>query len=137
LQVDYGADGLVAVEESAAEEIADEEGVGIERGHGSGGDEELLAGEELGVVDGAAAGKLEDDAAGVLAGGKEMLFEGEGLGGVAGLCGVFSGEPDLGAGSERFGKAGEGLGEELATTTLWTEQMGNGDPVGVGDIRHR
>ncbi len=77
-----GGSGGCGIVEGAAEQVADEERSGVEGRELVGGEEELLAGEEFGGTDTVAAGELEDDAAGVFAGGEEMLFDvdGEGAG---------------------------------------------------------
>ena len=125
-----GADGCGCVVDSAAYEVADEEGAGGECGELVGGDEELLAGEGFGGGDGVAAGELEDDAAGVFAGGEPVLLDvearrvGRGGGGVGGR------EDDFVRGGEEIGEVAEGVGEEFAAAALGTEQARDGEPGG-------
>jgi hypothetical protein len=137
--IDDGADGGGAVEESAVEQIADVEGVGVKGRKGLCGDEELLAGEELGGRDGVGAGELEDDAAGVFAGGEPVLFDGEG-GLIAGIGRIFGGcgsEPDALAGGENFRKVGKGFGEDFAAAALGTHEVGERDPARWGGLSQR
>jgi hypothetical protein len=111
--VHYGAGGgggTGGIVEGAAEQVAYEEGSGIEGRELVGGEEELLAGEEFGGRDGVAAGELEDDAAGVLAGGEEMLFdvEREVVGRRRGrVCG---GEKDFAVGGEEAREVAKRIG---------------------------
>jgi len=100
--VDDRTDGIAGgvvggrhVVDGAAQQVADEEGAGIEGGELAAGDEELLAGEGFGGGDGVAAGELEDDAAGVLAGGEKVLFDAQGGGSGRGRRGVRGAEDDI------------------------------------------
>jgi hypothetical protein len=132
-----GGVGVGGVVEGAAEEIADEEGAGLEGREVGGGDEELLAGEEFGGVDAVAAREFEDDAAGVLAGGEEVLFnvEGEGVG--CGLGGCGGREEDFAVRGEEVGEIAEGVGEEFAAAPLRAQQASDGKPTGGRDTVQR
>jgi hypothetical protein len=128
LDVDDSAEADVAVEEVAAEEVADEEGAFFEGGQRFGGEEEVVAGEALGVVDAVAALELEDDATSVLAGGEPVVFDVK-----RGRTGGWSGEArfgdgDGGAGGEDLGEVAEGFGEEFAFATLGPKEASDGDP---------
>jgi hypothetical protein len=144
LYVDDGADGVTGgvvgggdVVDGAAEEVADEEGSGVEGGEFAAGDEELLAGEGFGGRDAVAAGELEDDAAGVLAGGKPVLFDAKlGRTGRWRNC-VRGGENDVVVGVEEAGKVAEGISEDLAATPLRAQQAGDRKPAGGGDTVQR
>ena len=129
--VDDGAGGGVGggcVVEGAAEQVADEEGAGVEGREFGGGDEELLAGEGFGGGDAVAAGELEDDTAGVLAGGEEMLFDVPREGAGCRLRGVCGSEEDFAVGGEESGEIAEGIGEEFAATPLRAQQASDGKP---------
>ena len=123
------ADELLAIEEGAADEIADVGGTVFERGAVFGGDEEVEAGEEFGVRDRGDAGDGENDAAFVAAVGHPGFGDGAGprlLGG--------TGEADLremhaGAAGQLLRKVGEQLGEKLAFAALGPEQMREGYPL--------
>jgi hypothetical protein len=128
-----GGVGGGGVVEGAAEQVADEEGAGVEGRELVGGDEELLAGEEFGGADAVAAGELEDDAAGVLAGGQEVLFDVEGKRVGRGRGCVGGREEDFAVGREEAGKIAEGVGEELAAAPLRAQQTSDGKPVRGGD----
>ena len=128
--IDDGADGDVRVVVRATEEIAYEEGVGVERGELVGGDQELLAGQGLGVGDAVAAGELEDDAARVLAGGKPMLLDVDGRGAGLGRGCVRGHEEEVAVGGEDVGEVAEGFGEELTTATLRAQQTCEWEPAG-------
>ena len=67
-----GAEGLVAVEDGAADEVGDVGGAGVEGRALGQRDEDLEAGERRGLLDAVDAGEAEDDAAGVAADGKPV-----------------------------------------------------------------
>jgi hypothetical protein len=134
--VGYDAGGGVGrgrVVEGAAEEVADEEGAGLEGRKLVGGDEKLVAGEEFGGGDAVAAGEFEDDAAGVLAGGEEMLFDVQGEGTRGRGRGARGGEEDFAVGGEEVGEVTEGVGEEFAATPLRAQQASDRKPTCGGD----
>jgi len=133
LDVDDGADGGGGVEDGAADEVADEEGVGVEGGELVGGDEELLAGEGFGGGDAVAAGELEDDPAGVFAGGEKVLFDADGRGVGRRDGSVGGGEGELTARGEDVGEVAEGVSEKLAAAALRTQQASEWNPAGVRD----
>jgi len=62
-----------------------------------------MAGEEFSGVDAVAAGEFEDDAARVLAGGEEMLFDVDGEGVGVGCRGVGGREKEFAVGREEAG----------------------------------
>jgi hypothetical protein len=113
-----GSVGGGGVVERAAEQVADEEGAGLEGRELAGGDEELLTGEGFGGRDAIAAGELEYHAAGVLAGGEEVFFDVQGEDAGCRRRGVSGREEDFAVRREEAGKIAEGVGEELAATPL-------------------
>lgn len=133
------ADGLAAIVDGASDEVGDVGGAGLERGSFGEGDEDLFAGELLGLLDGVDAGKVEHDAAGVAADGEPVGGDVDGLrrcgwggsgrsigrggSGEAGGC-----EEDAGMAGEAAGEVGEEVGEDLSLASLGAQDLGQHDP---------
>jgi len=134
LDVDDFTDGSFAVEEGAADEVGDIEGVGVERGELRGRDHQLTAGEEFGFGDGVGGSELEDNAPGIFADGEKVGLDGSRGGTRCGGIGRSRDEGDLAA----FGELGRGIqvgmefAEEFSATALGTQELGERDPAEVG-----
>ena len=111
LDVDDFTDGSFAVEEGAADEVGDIEGVGVERGELRGRDHQLTAGEEFGFGDGVGGSELEDNAPGIFADGEKVGLDGSRGGTRCGGIGRSRDEGDLAAFGEWLGTRGTGEDE--------------------------
>ncbi len=136
-----GAERLVAVVEGAADEVGDV-GCICFQGHAlCERDENFVACELLGLLDGVDAPEVEDDAASIAPDGKPVRDDLDDTGRVGGgsLCaGLMSGgriresersEPDVRLTMEALGKVGEQVGEHLSLSPLGPKDAGQHNPL--------